>query len=78
MRMSHYAAENVYHMAHIFIFDERIEDHMVHFVIFHEKSSQTTLAFNRFTTKLKLYFRGLRLEFKMFLILANIKVNLSS
>ena len=52
MRMSHYAAENVYHMAHFFIFDERIEDHMVHFVIFHEKSSQRTLAFNRFTTKL--------------------------
>ena len=57
MRMSHYAAESVYHMAH--------------FLIFREKSSQRTLAFNRFTTKLKLYFRGLHLEFKMFLILAN-------
>ena len=52
MRMSHYAAENVYHMVHFLIFHERIEDHMVHFVIFHEKSSQRTLAFNRFTTKL--------------------------
>ena len=78
MRMSHYAAESVYHMAHFLIFHERIEDHMVHFVIFREKSSQRTLAVNRFTTKLKLYFRGLRLEFKMFLILANLKVNLSS
>lgn len=69
MRMSLYAAENVYHMAHFVIFHEGIEDLtcMAHFAIFCEKISPRTLAFNRFATKLD--FRGLHLEFTVFLIL---------
>lgn len=56
MRMSHYAAENLYHMAHFVIFHEGIEDLtcMAQFAIFHEKISQRTLAFNRFATKLNI------------------------
>lgn len=56
MRMSHYAAENLYHMAHFVIFHEGIEDLMcmAHFAIFREKISQRTLAFNRFATKLNI------------------------
>lgn len=64
MRMSHYPAENVYHMAH--------------FAIFHEKISQITLAFNRFATKLHIS-EACALSLQWLVSnFANWKVNLSS